>query len=503
MNSTPKQQDGDDGGVAPASGARSSLEQTVLGVAPAPNAPAPSAGSAEPPQPAMPPPLELTVSPPPPLTFAPPSPAAPATDAAATGVLIAAPVIVVAAPDAGTAPAGTPEPRGLPREAPSSPSAASPSSPAAASPSAVEPPSLPFAGPVTAPIPLVHVVVPVEAASPPHPVHRAGAAPDVTLPVGAAPMPPVEPVPQREAAAQGSVQRTALSDDYLREARQAALDAVARSSATPHPGSASPLGDTARSFSDLDAAPPSFGTRPSIVSTPLAREADPGGAHEAVAVKSSRGFEPVPVLRAPLSESLSGGLGPVAEVGGHRNGGMPSSARSRATLPAQRSGDAVLRWLLLAAVALISVATVMVGQRLWQRYREPVSPQLAAAVSPAELDGASRGAASTARALMPSRPAVEAAPPGRALVVSVTGGHAEDAPGPGGAGPEAQLAATAGRHVIAGNYSDALPLYQQLERAYPDNGAYVAMSRLLEKKVGASNDTRTVTPATPGKPVKK
>ena len=504
MNSTPKQQDGDDGGVAPASGARASLEQTVLGVAPAPNAAisnaaAPNAavsnsaapGTTEPsPQPAMPPPLDSTALPPPPVSFVPAASGEPPAAA-----LIAAPVIVVAAPSSassssahpgsvspGSAHSG-PEQRGLSRDTTSAPAPSS------------------LAAPVTAPIPLIHVVAPVEVASPPRPAPRAPAAGvDTTLPVGGAPMPGVQgAVAPHQPAEDANVQRTALSEDYLREARQAALDAVARS-APPAAGGLG-IGDTVPSIAQMDAAPPSFGTRPSIVATPLSREGDPSSTHDAVAIKSSRGFEPVPVLRAPLSESLSGGLGPVAEVGGHRNGGPPSSARSRAALPTRRSGDSVLRWLLLAAVALVSVASVMVGQRVWQRYREPVSPQLAA-VAPGQLDGVSSSAASTSRALMPSRPPAEATPAGRAVVVSVTGGQADDTAGPAGAGPEAQLAATAGRHVIAGNYADALPLYQQLERAYPDNSAYVAMTRLLEKKVGTSNDTRTVTPA-PSKPVKR
>jgi hypothetical protein len=503
MNSTPKQQDGDDGGVAPASGARPSLEQTVLGVAPAPNAAVPNAavpnaavpnaavpslGAAPSSQPALPPPLDVTAAPPPTVSFAAAAPPAPGATPAA---LIAAPVIVVAgsgsaSPGSSDSGSATPEQR-VSRESLSAPA---------------PPPSL--EGPVTAPIPLVHVMVPVEVAAPPRPAPRTPTtgAVDTTLPVGGVARPTVAAaVAPQEPAAEASVQRTALSEDYLREARQAALDAVARSSAPPMADAVS-IGATAPSRTDMDAAPPSFQTRPSIVATPLPREGDPSSTHDSVAIKSSRGFEPVPVLRAPLAESLSGGLGPVAEVGGHRNGGPPSSARSRAALPAQRSGDSVLRWLLLAAVALVSVASVMVGQRVWQRYREPSSPQLAAVVAPGELEGVSSGAASTSRALMPSRPAVEAAPAGRAVVVSVTGGRPEDTAGPAGAGPEAQVAATAGRHVIAGNYADALPLYQQLERAYPDNSAYVAMSRLLETKVGTSNDTRTVTPA-PSKPVTK
>ena len=163
----------------------------------------------------------------------------------------------------------------------------------------------------------------------------------------------------------------------------------------------------------------------------------------------------------------------------------------------------MLRWLLLAAVALVSIASVMVGQRVWHRYRGDASRPLASAAAGRAVEAPpEESAASTARALMPSRPAPEGSVPGHAQVVSVSGGHLGDAPTSGSADPESQLAATAGRHVITGNYAEALPLYQQLERAYPDNSVYVTMSRLLETKVGASSDTRTVTPA-PAKPVKK
>jgi len=478
MNSTPKQQDGDDGGVAPASGARPSLEQTVLGVAPAGAAPpvaAPAAPDASPPQQALPTApllLEVTAPHPPVVSFA------GASAGSAASALVAAPVIVVAASES----AG-PEPRGVERELPAPP---------------------PSVGPVTMPIPLVYVTLPVEVATPPRPTSaRATAAAsrsvaaDTTLPIGATPTAAEGTAPSSRGA-EPSAQRTALSDDFLREARQAALQGLERGSAPPA-SSVAPPEETSRS--NADAPPPSFGTRPSIVSTPLPHEGDPHTTSDLVSVKSSR-FEPVPVVRAPLAESLSGGLGPVAEVGGHRNGVAPTSARPRG-LPARRSGDMALRWLLLAAVALVSVASVMVGQRLWQRYRDAGSPPSAsAALASSEAPSGNNGAASTARALMPSRAPVGAAPPGRALVVSVTGARPGEAPSAASANPESQVAATAGRHVIAGNYADALPLYQQLERAYPENTAYVAMSRLLEKKVGASNDTLTVTPA-PSKPVKK
>jgi hypothetical protein len=102
---------------------------------------------------------------------------------------------------------------------------------------------------------------------------------------------------------------------------------------------------------------------------------------------------------------------------------------------------------------------------------------------------------------MANRPAPEPAGDGRVRVISATGGPFT-APAPdevpvAGASSESQLAASAGRHVLTGNYAEALPLYRQLERSRPETTAYAAMSRLLEKKLGTMNDTRTITPAAP------
>ena len=388
--------------------------------------------------------------------------------------MLAAPVIVVSAP--GAAERVTPREPAHPPHLHAAPAA----------------PGLPVHGtlPVTAP-------TPVAAHGPAAPAPTLGAV-DVTLPVGLASSHTALPAtPQRPAASvDASLQRTALSEDYLREARQAALEAVARSSpqapAAPASG-ADPFAATASA--DLHEPPPaSFGTRPSIAA-PLPHGPPPSSAVGAAPVVTSRGFEPVPIPRAPLAESLSGNLGPVADVGGLRNGAAPSSTLARGPLPVRRSGDAVLRWLLLAAVALVSIATVMVGQRVWHRYQEaegrPLSVTAASADSPSDT---------TERALLSNRPAVDLPPPGRALVVSAS--HPQ--PGEGSSpSPESQLAATAGRHVLAGNYAEALPVYQQLERAFPENTAYAAMSRLLKEKVGTSSDTRTVAPAPASKGKKK
>jgi hypothetical protein len=85
-------------------------------------------------------------------------------------------------------------------------------------------------------------------------------------------------------------------------------------------------------------------------------------------------------------------------------------------------------------------------------------------------------------------------------VVSATGTRAGDSAaalaGATATNPESQLAATAARHVLAGNYAEALPVYQQLERSSPENTSYAAMARLLKKKVGTTTDTRSIAPAT-------
>jgi hypothetical protein len=149
--------------------------------------------------------------------------------------------------------------------------------------------------------------------------------------------------------------------------------------------------------------------------------------------------------------------------------------------------------LLLAAVALVTVAVVSVGGRVWQRYRAQQARQHASVEASAAASTATAGgqAAPASRALLANRPSPE---PERVRIVSATS-PAERAAGEASTTPESQLAATAGRHVLSGNYAEALPLYRQLERGWPENTAYAAMARLLEKKVGSRNDTRTVTPA--------
>jgi hypothetical protein len=444
MNSTPKQQE--DESVA-ASGSLSPLEQTLMGVAPLPAAPASASAPAAPIEPAsiILPSSPLAPSSPPPVEAAEALPAPSAT-------LVATPTIAISRPPA-------------------------------------------------EPAPSVNAAV-VPAVAP----EAAGNAPlGATLriePSTPAVLAPPRPAPRERVATERAApsERTALSADYLVDARSAALNEVEQLPTSPHPlalasTERTPLAEVAAAVaSTLTSA----GDTHRSVAPPLEPAAAAGQIASGSVPSGTRGFEPVPVVRAPLAECLSSTLGPLAELGGTRNP-LPPSSRPRPAAPrGEREGGAGAgRWLLLVAVALISVGVVSVGGRLWHRYgaqsarQRVVASVEASASSPAMPSNGD--APSASHALLANRPASEPGAVERVRVISAT---AEVLAGGAGssASPESQLAATAGRHVLSGNYAEALPLYRQLERGWPEHTAYAAMARLLEKKVGSQNDTRTVAP---------
>jgi hypothetical protein len=323
--------------------------------------------------------------------------------------------------------------------------------------------------------------------------------------------------------------QTALSEDYLRAAREAALAQLASrpgvtgsagdtSSTLASPGASAPAPAPEPSVGSADPMPrlapqhdavvdaalepheaaPGAHTFPSLVPPPLVNSAP--ATPERRPPVSSRGFEPVPVVRAPLAESLSGALSPIMDVGAHRQ--PPPPFRPRPPAPAREGAG---RWLLLASVALATVGVVTLGSRLLDRYRSsPARVQAGATAERAPRTDATPPAptGSASRALMANRPAPERAADGRPRVVWATGApgaasNETESAEAASASPESQLAATAGRHVLSGNYAEALPLYRQLERRWPENTGYGAMARLLEKRLGTANDTRTITPTEP------
>jgi hypothetical protein len=551
MNTTPKQQDGE--GSTAESGTRASLEQTVMGVPPPPSsgvAPA-SVVQAVPAEPAIP--VGEGVQPvPTPATVHPvPTPA--------TVHPVPMPATVHPVPMPATVhPVPTPatvHPVPMPIEAPP----AEVSGPAIVATPTISVAPVPVQGDAIPPLPVAAPPeLPEQREREPQPEAAVGDVGDtVQLGRPAAPTIP-RATPRRARASQESsaaedAQHTALSADYLRAARDAALGqlasditplapvaapppdaspsqpsntvtplapvvAVPREAAPSRPAQDTPRTPLAAAAHDhavetlaapwverapSEASPSNTGTRPSIA-PPFAGHAPV--ATERAAPQGSRGFEPVPVLRAPLAESLSGSFGPIAELGGPRS--QPPALRPHSAPSRRRDGAG--RWMLLGSVALATVGVVTFGSRVWDRYR--TSAERKDALTAAEVAARSTrhstpreaplaGSASTSRALMANRPAPESAGDGRVRVVSATGvtlpGPAREGVPAAGASPESQLAATAGRHVLTGNYAEALPLYRQLEHSWPETTAYAAMSRLLEKKVGTMNDTQTITPAAP------
>lgn len=441
MNSTPKQQEVD-GSVA-ASGSLSPLEQTLLGVAPLAASPGPESA----PEAAIEPASLILPS----VRLAPSSPTPEAAQAgpAPSSTLVATPTI------------------GISRPAEAAPSVNAAVVPAAAPEAAGDGP--------------LGTTLRIEPSKP-------------------AVLAPPRPARRERVASEHSVpsERTALSADYLLEARAAALHEVAQLPSLPSPvalaaGEETPLHEVAATAGST--LPSAGDTHRSVA--PALEPASSASYITSNGPSSTRGFEPVPVVRAPLAECLSSALGPLAELGGARNPLPPSSRPRPAAAPRRERESGAGRWLLLVAVALITVGVVSMGGRVWHRYRAQGAGQRvlasvdANASSPAAPN--SGDAPTASHALLANRPASEAGAVERVRVVSAT---AEGLAGEAGssASPESQLAAAAGRHVLSGNYAEALPLYRQLERGWPENTAYAAMARLLEKKVGSQNDTRTVTP---------
>jgi hypothetical protein len=472
MNSIPKQQEGDAADAAAASGARSGLEQTVLGVAPTTAAPSEQAGSHTAAAGASPsePNAHSTPDEPPSVVITP--------------VIVAAPMIAVSS----STPAEPAEPSVVAAAVTSAPATVD-DAPPRALPAELE-----------APVPLAPER---SSATPPYGTPAAGG------------------------GAEGQP-GTVLNADYLRVARE-----VAFAQTSPRPGAASEGSPTAEARGAVQAtAAPGQAEDASLSSYRSSwAPSTTGLSNAAVGSSTIRGFEPVPPVRAPLAESLSGGLMAVPDLGGR--------TLSRGTRPPPRAGanprgDTKARWMLLCAVAFATVGVVSFGGRLLNRYRNTTERTRALAAletaSPASRGGDAPGSDGTvrdardaedlgasgaaSRALLANRPAFERGSSagrttvvsasgssdvsnGRASAVSVSGAAPNAAGTPEVASQESQLAATAARHMLAGSYAEALPVYRQLAREWPENSSYAAMARLLEKRVGTVNDTKTIAPAAP------
>jgi len=131
-------------------------------------------------------------------------------------------------------------------------------------------------------------------------------------------------------------------------------------------------------------------------------------------------------------------------------------------------------WILLAVTVLVTV-----GWLLWDDTPEPAAApppaQPAQAVAPAEPDEPDAPDEPTT-VEAPEPPPVDAPTPSSPTEAGSDPGDEEDEDGP-------TLERRASDAYLAGDYATALPLYRQLAAADPDEGAYRAMVRILERRV--------------------
>jgi hypothetical protein len=285
------------------------------------------------------------------------------------------------------------------------------------------------------------VSTPPELAPPVDLLATAAPAPDAWQPVmhtvpipvarAAAAEPPSAAAPKPETFAS-----TALSDDYLRAARDAA-----RADPLPivqHPGA-----------------------------TPAARAAAAVPAGEALANAATLQFESVPPVRAPLAEQPPVSMLPISmhlDTSWDRNKGHAATQplepkSSSAALPSWR----VLVLILVSVLAIVAIAAAaFVAVRRLSNDAGLPSNSGNSGIQPREV------------AEPPAAPAVR--PSADEARVSAS---PDD-------GSESAARARAAELVVLGRHRDAQPLYAQLARDYPGTPAYAAVQRILARTRGGS-----------------
>lgn len=170
---------------------------------------------------------------------------------------------------------------------------------------------------------------------------------------------------------------------------------------------------------------------------------------------------------------------------------LPSSGASRSAPTATGSATAAAP----SAVAAAAPAATAIPAAM------PTSTAPATAAPTANVDNVTPGSTAAGTAAAAAAPTVETAPvaaPPDDEATTTKGKHgrkdrnartAGEADAPTAA--ESRLAAEAGKHVIAARYTDALPLYRELQRDYPQNTAYAAMVKVLEQKVAGAKQEGT------------
>ena len=283
----------------------------------------------------------------------------------------------------------------------------------------------------------------------------------------------------------------------------------------PAPNPVRPVAPSAMAGTMLDRTPSIPG---SALGAPATAPAASSAAHSATAAFATR-FEQVPSARSSLAQQQTGfGLHiPIdqsASDWGRANLDQTGAAKGQGKPPSQA------RLIVLAALAVAAIGFAAFGKQLIggpassptdgieQRAAEDDSerpkqatltnlpgtaqPAAPAAAAPAAVAPATAAATAAPAPVAAAAPAVlprvpigeektEPVAPADAKAAEAARKEAEAA-----ASPESKLAADAARHVLVARYSDALPLYRQLQQSYPQNTAYAAMVRVLEGKTAPS-----------------
>jgi hypothetical protein len=254
----------------------------------------------------------------------------------------------------------------------------------------------------------------------------------VPIPVARAATP--EPAPEAAPKPETFFASTALSDDYLRAARDAAR-------ADPLP---------VKRPSQSPAAP-----------------ATPG--LETLANAATLQFESVPPVRAPLAEQPPASVLPISmHVDSSWRGADAAHDATQPLAPRARPASST-SWRAIVLIVVSVLALIAIGAAAFVAVR-----RLTNATEPPAAPGSSSSFA-------PREPA-SAADVGsnRATSHRATSDRATS-----NAATESDVSAQAAELVILGHYREAQPLYAQLAREYPESRAYATLERVLARTRGS------------------
>jgi hypothetical protein len=241
-----------------------------------------------------------------------------------------------------------------------------------------------------------------------------------------------------------------------------------------------------RTMLDPPGGPAAHEDRPS--SPPFGRPSSPPGVPGQ--------FEHVPMPRGSLSDQSALQIPIDQSSAGWDQLGLGHDSTEK--LSGHVKSSARTRLLLLSALATLAVAAigfVTFGDRLMgsAQRQQALLPRPAAPLAPASLPLEAPPAMDTNGSRpsgLPATPEPLAAASGKHSPKSEPDSPEDEAAAAAAAraaealaSPEDKLAAEAARQVIASRYPEALPMYRELARKFPQNTAYGVMAHILEQKV--------------------